>query len=80
MQQKIKANSRLTLWMERIVWNAAAGTVLAVMILVLLGSLQLLDQVAPHEVNRFGEPPAVSGAASTNDQSVAASEANRPSG
>ena len=80
MHQKIKANSRLTLWIERIAWNAAAGAVLAVMILVLLGSLRLLDQVAPHQMNHIGEPAAVSGAAPTDDQNVAASEANRPSG
>lgn len=47
MQRKIGANSRTGLWIERIVWNAAAAAVLAVMILVLLGSLRWLDQVAP---------------------------------
>ena len=47
MQRRIEARSRTTLWIERLVWNAAATTALAVMILVLLGSLRWLDEVAP---------------------------------
>lgn len=46
MTRRIEAKGRGALWLERIVWNAAAGAVLAVMILVLLGSLEWLDAVA----------------------------------
>lgn len=63
MQRRIAANNRTALLLERLVWNAAAGAVLAVMILILLGSLRWLDHVAPREARGGGlggEPPAVS--------------------
>ncbi len=47
MEQRYEANRRTGLWLERLVWNTAAGAVLAVMILLLLGSLRLLDAIAP---------------------------------
>jgi hypothetical protein len=47
MQRKIETKSRAELFVEQVVWNAAAGAALAVMILLLLCSLQWLDQVAP---------------------------------
>ena len=47
MQQRLSTQDRFTLMLERLVWNAAAGAALAVMILVLLGSLRWLDAVAP---------------------------------
>jgi hypothetical protein len=83
MPQRIEPNSRTTLWIERIVWNAAAGAALAVMILVLLGSLRWLDQVAPHSLS---EPPAVSGqrppraSSSGADRPSEVARVNRPSG
>lgn len=43
MQRRIEAHEDQGLWLERLVWNAAAGAALAVMILVLLGSLSLMD-------------------------------------
>lgn len=51
MQRRIETRTRGELFVERvierIVWNAAAGAALAVMVLILLGSLQWLDRVAP---------------------------------
>jgi len=61
MQRRIEARSRATLWIERLVWNAAATAALAVMILVLLGSLRWLDEVAPRVP--AVDTPAVSAAA-----------------
>jgi hypothetical protein len=84
MQRKIGSKTRGEFIVEQIVWNAAAGAALAVMILVLLCSLQWLDQIAP---------AGSSGTASTQTPtqlarpSVAAADrpteviaANRPSG
>ena len=83
MEQRINARSDAAIWMERIVWNAAAGAVLAIMILVLLGSLRWLEAVAPATV---GARPAVSSAGPNAsapaeiDQSIPAVDFNRPSG
>lgn len=83
MPRRIEANNRTALWIERIAWNAAAGAVLAVMILILLGSLRWLDQLAPRVVN---EPSAVSddarlrAAVSGADQPADVAQVNRPSG
>lgn len=87
MKQKINARSEAGLWMERIVWNAAAGAVLASMILVLLGSLRWLDAVAPATVSAG---PVLSDAASVDDandsnsnridESIWAAGLDRPSG
>ncbi len=57
MQRRIKTNNRTALFIERLVWNAAAGAALAVMILVLLGSLRWLDRIAPQG---GGERPSAS--------------------
>ncbi len=78
MQRRIEADHRAALWFERIVWNAAAAAALAVMILVLLGSLQWLDEVAASSVT--AEPPAVSAAAEADDVEPATIGVNRPSG
>jgi len=51
-EARIEPSPRL----ERIAWNAAALAALAVMILVLLGTLEWLDQVAP--APRGAEPVA----------------------
>jgi hypothetical protein len=48
MQRKIETKTRGEFFFERVVWNAAAGAALAVMVLILLSSLQWLDQFAPH--------------------------------
>ena len=56
MQKRIKAKTRGERFIEHVVWNAAAGAALAVMILVLLGCLKWLDQVAPRPSS---EPTAV---------------------
>ncbi|MGB0618877.1 MAG: hypothetical protein ACPGVZ_05340 [Myxococcota bacterium] len=79
MQQSIEANDRAALWIERIVWNAAAAAALAVMILVLLGSLRWLDQLAPRS-GRAAEPPAVSSAAVPDEIESATAAVNRPAG
>jgi hypothetical protein len=47
MQRKIETKTRGELLVEHVVWNAAAGAALAVMVLVLLCSLQWLDRIAP---------------------------------
>ncbi|HEB88470.1 MAG TPA: hypothetical protein ENI85_02775 [Deltaproteobacteria bacterium] len=49
--------TRGELLVERIVWNAAAGAALAVMVLLLLWSLQWLDRISPGAVRV--DPPAV---------------------
>ncbi len=48
MQRNFRTKTRGELFVERVVWNAAAGAALAVMVLLLLFSLRWLDQVAPH--------------------------------
>jgi hypothetical protein len=47
MQRRIEAKTRGELFVERVIWNAAAGAALAVMVLLLLCALQWLDQLAP---------------------------------
>lgn len=47
MQRKIESKTRSQLFVEHIVWNAAAGAALAVMVLLLLVSLHWLDRIAP---------------------------------
>ena len=79
MRQRIPSHNRWTLFFERLVWNAAAGAVLAVMILVLLGSLRWLDSVAPRpEIVR----PSVSasGAVSPPERPGETQTAQGPSG
>ncbi|MEM9174326.1 MAG: hypothetical protein AAGC67_03765 [Myxococcota bacterium] len=79
MQRRIEVDSRAALFMERLVWNAAAAAALAVMILVLLGSLRWLDRVVPSSAVA-DEAPAVSAAAEPDDAAPAAVGVNRPSG
>ena len=59
MQRRIDIGQRESLWLERLAWNAAAGAAVAVMILVLLGSLRLLDAVED-QVGADPRPAAVS--------------------
>lgn len=47
MQRRSEERRFANVWLERIVWNVAAATALAVMIVVLLGSLRWLDEIAP---------------------------------
>ena len=83
MQQRVDANHRVALWIEHIVWNAAAGAALAVMLLVLLGSLKWLDEIAPPSAN---ETPAVAAEGppradvGTADRPTEVARVNRPSG
>ena len=77
-QRRIEADTRAALWIERIVWNAAAAAALAIMILVLLGSLRWLDQLAPGAA--VADTPAVSAAAEADDAEPATVGVNRPSG
>ena len=78
MQRRIEASDRAALWLERIVWNAAAAAALAVMVLVLLGSLRWLDEVAPAAA--LAETPAVSAAVADDDLEPAPAGSSRPSG
>ncbi len=54
MDRRTEYDVHLALWIERLAWHLAAGAALAVMILVLLGSLRWLDQVAPHPTPGVG--------------------------
>ncbi|HPG27156.1 MAG: hypothetical protein H6748_12725 [Spirochaetaceae bacterium] len=47
MEREIDETHRRVLWLERLAWNAAAGAVVAVLLLVLLWSLHWLDRIAP---------------------------------
>ena len=83
MQRRIESNSRGSLLIERLVWNAAATAVLAVMILVLLGTLRWLDQVSPPSGAAGARPPVSAGldeSVATDDRKVEAADFNRPSG
>jgi hypothetical protein len=83
MQRRIENRTRGELTVERVAervieyvaWNAAAGAALAVMVLVLLFSLQWLDQVAP-------AAPAEIARSRTNagEQTTEVAAVNRPSG
>jgi hypothetical protein len=68
MSRQSNANRQAALWLERIAWNAAAGAVLAVMILVLLGSLEWLDTLTPHATTKT---PAVSAEAPSAPAQIA---------
>ena len=57
MQRKYEAKTRSERLIEHVVWNAAAGAALAVMLLLLLGTLRWLDQVAPQGVTEVGSGP-----------------------
>lgn len=46
MSERSTARIPTHLWLERLAWNAAALAALAVMLLVLLGSLAWLDRLA----------------------------------
>ena len=47
MQRKIDESRSRRVWVDRIVWNVAAAAALAMMIAILLGSLQWLDEIDP---------------------------------
>jgi hypothetical protein len=55
MERRSEARTEIGPWLEHLAWNAAALAALAVMLLVLLGSLEWLDAVA--------EPPSTATAA-----------------
>lgn len=87
MEQRYEANRQTGLWLERLVWNAAAGAALAVMILLLLGSLRWLDAIAPEPavssvtVGTAGESSATAETivAAPPKRSTEVAEFNRPS-
>jgi hypothetical protein len=87
MQRRIETRTRgeflVERVIERIVWNAAAGAALAVMVLVLLCSLQWLDRVAPQRATDVA-PVAPTQAArpltDTGDRETEIAAVNRPSG
>lgn len=85
MQRRIEASDRAALWMERIVWNAAAAAALAVMVLVLLGSLRWLDELVPAAAVAADRPAvsaaeAQAAATGADDAGPAQVGSNRPSG
>lgn len=64
-------------WLERLAWNAAALAALAVMLLVLLGSLEWLDRLAAEAAASRGAAPvapAVAAAAPAPQTLACASE------
>ena len=81
MQRRFETRTRGELFVERVIWNMAAGAALAVMVLLLLCSLQWLDQLAPPAL---GVNPSVSAPdeiARTSDlQPTRVAAVNRPSG
>ena len=83
MQRKIEAKTRGELFVERVVWNVAAGAALAVMVLLLLCSLQWLDQLSPQSATDVA-PAAPTQLArplgNTRDRSGEVAAVNRPSG
>jgi hypothetical protein len=83
MQRRIETKTRGELFFERVVWNAAAGAALAVMVLLLLCSLQWLDQLAPHGASGVAQPKPVQLARPLDNSENRSSEVaavNRPSG
>lgn len=48
MAERNDARIQVHPWLERLAWNAAAAAALAVMLLVLLASLEWLDQLSAH--------------------------------
>lgn len=87
MQRKFENKTRGELFVERVVWNAAAGAALVVMVLLLLCSLQWLDQISPPatsagpldgpvEVAR----PVITHPVTVDDQDTEVAAVNRPSG
>jgi len=83
MQRKIETSTRGELFIERVVWNAAAGAALAVMVLLLLCSLQWLDQFAPRGPAGVAQPTPIQLARpleSVEDRSSEMAAVNRPSG
>ena len=65
MERRSEARTEIGPWLEHLAWNAAALAALAVMLLVLLGSLEWLDAVA--------EPPSTA-TATAKARSVRAAE------
>ena len=47
MARRTEAQSEFGPWLEHLAWNAAALAAVAVMLLILLGSLEWLDQLTP---------------------------------
>ncbi len=84
MQRRIGSKTRGEFIIEQIVWNAAAGAALAVMVLVLLCSLQWLDQIAPRSEAGDDARPAPTQlarpAANRADRPAGVVAVNRPSG
>jgi hypothetical protein len=88
MQRKFESKTRAELFVERVVWNAAAGAALAVMVLLLLVSLQWLDQISPSlaaDPRVGGEPveiarPAIVDTIETDGPTTEVVAVNRPSG
>lgn len=89
MEQRYEANRQTGLWLERLAWNMAAGAALAVMILLLLGSMRWLDAIsadeaigsevtaAPSAAARATAPKAA--AAAPPNRATKVAEVNRPS-
>ena len=83
MQRKFESKTRGELFVEHVVWNTAAGAVLAVMVLLLLCSLQWLDQIAPRDATGVAQPAPVQLArplGNIEDQPSEVAAINRPSG
>lgn len=71
MTERSEIRTPGNLLLERLAWNAAAVAALAVMILVLLGSLEWLDRLA-------APSPRAAGSAATRTAVRAGAEADEP--
>ena len=84
MQRRIENRTRGELFAERVieyvVWNAAAGAALAVLVLVLLFSLQWLDRVAPVAPAAEVQVQVARPLTNTGEQTTEVAAVHRPSG
>ncbi len=79
MERRSAARTGFGPWLEHLAWNAAAGAALAVMLLVLLASLEWLDALAkpptPRPSAREGAgsaaPPVVAGGRAATGEACA---------
>ena len=79
MERRSAARTGFGPWLEHLAWYAAAGAALAVMLLVLLASLEWLDAVATpaeprpaaHESAGAGVLPVVAGARTATGEACA---------
>jgi hypothetical protein len=83
MERRSENDSSASIWIERLVWNAAAMTALGSMIVVLLCALQWLDGIereARLETEAFDGRVRAEVEASTENRPTVVARVNAPSG